>query len=149
LLHQSTQINVSLSAWPIPCHGPHRSRAVMDAPVTAVDQTVGVAGGVQGLLQGVQREVATKRPGHTPASIRRLNTAITNLTWTKLVHAATFLRFSTHGWYGRTEGKSRTTAARGPVQSFGTLLQELATCCHNRCRVSAEAGESTSSAGRR
>lgn len=40
--------------------------------------------------------------------------------------------------------KSRKTTTTGePVHSFRTLLQEMATCCRNRCRVTSEAGEAT------
>jgi len=37
----------------------------------------------------------------------------------------------------------KTTAAGEPVHSFRTLLQELATCCRNRCRVTSDAGGAT------
>jgi hypothetical protein len=33
----------------------------------------------------------------------------------------------------------KTTAAEEPVHSSRTLLQELATCCRNRCRVMSDA----------
>ncbi len=47
------------------------------------------------------------------------------------------------GAAARSKKSKKTTAAGEPVHSFRTLLQELATCCRNRCRVSSEAGEAT------
>jgi transposase len=47
------------------------------------------------------------------------------------------------GEAAKSKKAKRTTAAGEPVHSFRTLLQELATCCRNRCRMTSDAGEAT------
>jgi transposase len=47
------------------------------------------------------------------------------------------------GEAAKSKKAKRTTAMGEPVHSFRTLLQQLATCCRNRCRMTSDAGEAT------
>lgn len=47
------------------------------------------------------------------------------------------------GEAAKSKKSKKTTSAGEPVHSFRTLLQELATCCRNRCRMTSDAGEAT------
>jgi transposase len=47
------------------------------------------------------------------------------------------------GEAAKSKKAKKTTSSGEPVHSFRTLLQELATCCRNRCRMTSDAGEAT------